>query len=313
LSVAVKRWAWLAWLFMACAAHAGGATNALRHSSTNYCSREATLSARQQDRLLRLAQAAREVLSASGSPAAVIARSGLDLGRFGLRYSHAGLSLKEGSDLSWGIRQLYYACDERRPRVFEQGLAGFVMGVDQPETVFLSLTLLPSEHPRTQALLSAARDDVLAKSLLAERYSANAYAYGLTYQNCNQWLAELIGLAWAPDGPSTALNPRAAAQQSLLKQGYQARAVPIDSHALMLAAHFMPLIHLDDHPQEDRFALALRVSLPDSIDAFVRVKLPQARRIEMCLHGDHVVVRREGPALPASCEAGEGDEVLALD
>ena len=32
----------------------------------------------------------------------------------------------------------------------------------------------------------------LAVGLLAANYSANAYAYGLHFENCNQWLVELL-------------------------------------------------------------------------------------------------------------------------
>ena len=48
--------------------------------------------------MLRFAAAVREALAAAGTPAALIARSGTDLSRFGLRYSHAGVALADGLD-----------------------------------------------------------------------------------------------------------------------------------------------------------------------------------------------------------------------
>ena len=42
-------------------------------------------------------------------------------------------------------------------------------------------------------------DEALA--LLAGEYSANAYAYSTRYQNCNQWLVELMASAWGADAP----------------------------------------------------------------------------------------------------------------
>src|SRR5215470_13398506 len=80
---------------------------------SRFCDRAAPMSAPQQARLLRFAALIKQELDASGEAVALIARSGLDLSRFGLRYSHAGVSLK-ASGTPWSVRQLYYACDEQR-------------------------------------------------------------------------------------------------------------------------------------------------------------------------------------------------------
>ena len=98
------------------------------------CDRAQDITATQQDRLLRFAAVVREALAASGATAALISRSGTDLSRFGLRYSHAGIALAtglaDGRDMPWAVRQLYYACAEGAPRLFDQGLAGFISGSD---------------------------------------------------------------------------------------------------------------------------------------------------------------------------------------
>jgi hypothetical protein len=49
------------------------------------CDRAATMSASQQDRLLRFAALMKKELDALGESVALIARSGMDLSRFGLR------------------------------------------------------------------------------------------------------------------------------------------------------------------------------------------------------------------------------------
>ena len=67
-------------------------------------------------------------LEASGQAVALVARSGLDLDRFAVRYSHAGVSLRDSPNTPWSVRQLYFACEERAPRLYDQGLAGFVQG-----------------------------------------------------------------------------------------------------------------------------------------------------------------------------------------
>ncbi len=268
------------------------------------CDRPAQVTATQQDRLLRFAAVVREALATSGAQAALIARSGTDLSRLHLRYSHAAVALPEGLDSPWAVRQLYYACEEGQPRLFDQGLAGFVLGSDDPDVGFVSLLLLPPEA--AAPLARAALDKPLALGLLNARYSANAYAFSTSYQNCNQWVAELLAAATA--GTAT----RTDAQAWLRAEGY----APEPVHAapwLMLAGHFVPWLHFDDHPAELLATGAVQTSLPTSLEAFALQRWPTARRVELC-HGPQGVVQREGGApLAAGCVPQPGDRVMALD
>ncbi|HET7548900.1 MAG TPA: DUF2145 domain-containing protein, partial [Usitatibacter sp.] len=159
------------------------------------------MSARQEDRLLRFAALIKQQLDASGAKVALIARSGVDLSRFGLRYSHAGVSLKANGNAPWSVRQLYYACDERRSRLYDQGLSGFLFGTDDPDEGYVSIVL--PEGAAAATLEHAALDTSLGLHLLAASYSANAYPFSVSYQNCNQWVAELLASAWGAldDGP----------------------------------------------------------------------------------------------------------------
>ena len=115
------------WLAAASLAQAAGS-----HASSRFCDRPAAIDASQQDRLLRFAAVARALERLLDHGVALISRSGLDLSRFGVRYSHAGISLKASPNGAWSVRQLYYACDESRPRLFDQGMAGFLIGTDDP-------------------------------------------------------------------------------------------------------------------------------------------------------------------------------------
>jgi hypothetical protein len=58
---------------------------ACQASAMRYCDQPAPLTAQQQDRLLRLAAVIKTTLDDSGQRLALIARSGLDLDRFGVR------------------------------------------------------------------------------------------------------------------------------------------------------------------------------------------------------------------------------------
>lgn len=272
-----------------------------------FCQQSIDISAAEQDRVLRFAGVVKGELERSGAGVALIARAGLDLSRFGQLYSHAGVALRDNPGGAWAVRQLYYACDESRPRLFDQGVAGFALGADTPSRGHVSLLFLPEQDG---ALLEqAALDRRLALALLAGQYSANAYAYGTRYQNCNQWVAELLASAW---GRLAGQQPREDAQGWLRSQGYTAGPVKIPSHWMMFAGQFVPLVHVDDHPVEDLHALALQVSVPASIEAFVRRQAPQTRRVELCHTAQRIVVRRGWEPLGAACEAGPGDEVIDL-
>ena len=282
-----------------------GASAAAQAGLPAFCQQSLDIGAAEQDRVLRFAGVVKSELERSGTRVALIARAGLDLSRFGQLYSHAGIALRDNPGGPWAVRQLYYACDESRPRLFDQGVAGFALGADAPTRGHISLLFLPEEDG---ALLEqAALDKRLALALLAGQYSANAYAYGTRYQNCNQWVAELLASAWGR------LNGgREEAQGWLRTQGYTAGPVRIPSHWMMFAGQFVPLVHLNDHPLEDRHALALHVSVPASIEAFVRRQAPQARRVELCHTQDRIVVRRGWEPLGAACEPKEGDDVIAM-
>ncbi|MDH0863458.1 DUF2145 domain-containing protein [Mitsuaria sp. GD03876] len=283
------------------AAHAG-----------NFCDRPADISATEQDRQLQVVALARRVLEASGVSAALVSRSGTDLSRFRLQYSHSGLALKDSRNGPWSVRQLYYACDESRAKLYDQGLAGFLLSAGNTDPVRLSIVTLPDGDG--ERLAARALDNRLALALLSSRYSANAYAFGTRYQNCNQWVAELMGFAWAPrdEAPVPEAPTRAQAQRWLGALGYDPAPVVVPSHAVMFAAQFVPLIHTDDHPVDDLYAMRLRVSTPDALEAFAHRLVPRAQRIEFCASAREVVIRRGWTPLPADCRPGDGDEVRAL-
>jgi hypothetical protein len=291
----------LALLFVACTGTAEAGV------SSRFCDRGKALTATEQGRLLQFATVVREELAGSEGTVALISRSGLDLSRFDIRYSHAALAWR-GDNGGWTARQLYYACDESRPRIFDQGLAGFVLGTDDPSLGYVSLVRLPQAagHVLQDALLDTPR----VLSLLAGQYSANAYAFGLPYQNCNQWLVEMMAVAWAGMGNGDTLRERA--QQWLRAEGYAPAPIDVGSRLLMLASYFVPLLHLDDHPQQDRDALRLQVSLPTSLETFVRQRLPASERVEICHDDKQIVVHRGWSPMAEGCRATGDDRVIAL-
>ncbi len=280
-----------------------------RAGTLRYCDAPAEMSHEQRDRLLRFAEIVRNELQASGQSVALVSRAGLDLSRFAQRYSHAGLSLQGNAVAPWSVRQLYYACDEKRPRLFDQGLSAFLFGMSSPDGGYVSAVFLPDEA--SAPLERAALDDRRALSLLAPVYSANAYAWGRRYQNCNQWVAETMAMAWGGTPPGD--DARAQAQAWLGAQGYTAHPFRIAFPPTMWLAAVIPWVHHDDHPAEALAEGVYHVSMPSSLEAFARQRWPQARRVEFCQAGERVVVRQGWNPIAEGCTPEAGDRVVILD
>lgn len=273
-------------------------------SGSEFCSAQPNLSAQEKDRLFQFSAFIQAELKASGARLALISRSGLDLGRFGHRYSHAGLSLQHNPASPWAVRQLYYACDEGQPRIFDQGLAAFVLGTANASLGFVSVVLLP--EPAQQLLEQQALRPQAALQLLGSRYSANAYAFAERYQNCNQWVAELMAMAWG--GPP---NTRQAAQQWLQQSGYQPSVFEVGLPLWWLSS-WIPWVHHDDHPEADLRLRRFQVSMPVSLEAFVRLQWPQAERLQFCHNAQHMLVRRSWEDLEKDCLPEPQDQLNRL-
>jgi hypothetical protein len=288
-------------------AAAAAQADVLRH-----CAAPPALDAVQHDRLFRFAAVVRETLDQSGQRLALIARAGTDLRRFDQRYSHAGISLRASPNTPWSVRQLYYDCDIGQPRLFDQGLPGFLLGGADPAQGHIVLLLLPEHAARP--LETAALDARQAQQVLGGTYSANAYAFSTRYQNCNQWVAELLAQAWgglpaAGDGPAAA---RAQAQQWLRQQGYVPTRITVHNPLVTLAGAVMPWLHTDDHPPEAVRAQQFDVSMPTAIEAFVQRQVPGVQRIEFCHDLQKMVVRQGWQPLGAGCQPAAGDRVIPL-
>ena len=296
-----------AWQLTLCALLIGAAP--VSHAgSAQFCAPPGRLSAAQQDRLFRFGGILKAALEESGQGLALVARSGLDLDRFGVRYSHAGLSIKGSTNGAWSVRQLYYACDEHEPRIFDQGIAGFLLGLNDPAAGYVSVVFLP--RAEAQALERVVQDNGQSLGLLGPAYSANAYAFGLSYQNCNQWVIEAMATAWGRQAADA--NPRAAAQAWLKDRGYRPTSFDAGVGLTWLAA-IVPWLHHDDHPSADVERGVFRVSMPASIEAFVQATVPGATRMELCLAGSRVVIRRGWEPIDEGCAPREQDRVIALE
>ena len=306
-SRAVRLLTGLAW-----AVFAGGALPAVAGAGVPEwaaCPTPAPITAGDADTDLRTAGLIQDELRRQGVTVAVVARSGLNLGRIGHRYSHAGflrpLADGEAGAGVWAVRQLYFACHTRQARVFDEGLAGFLRGVGDHAWPRWSAVWWPDASARI--LAQAVADDGLALALLSPQYQAQAHAWNLVTQNCNQWLVELLAAAFS------GARDRAGAQVWLREQGYLPSAVQLPGVAWLMAAAVLPHMGLAHHPPEGLQALRFEVSLPASIERFVQARWPRAQRLEWCRRGGEVVVRRSWEPLDEACTPGPGDEVKPLE
>ena len=276
--------------------------------SARFCDETQTFDANAQSAMLRLAALIRSRVEASGQQIAVISRSGVDLARLGITFTHSGVLLASGGEVPWSVRQLYYACDQGRPYLYDQGLAAFLFGADNPTGTRISVLTLPAKA--SQALSNTALERQTIMSLLADTYTANAHPFSTAYQNCNQWVIELMATAWG--SLTRGQDLRARAQAWLQANDYSPRPVVLDSYFVKFAATLSPMIKLDDHPEADQAGLSFQLSLPRSIETFVRQQWPETGRIELCQQAEHVIVRTGWDPLDEQCSPGANDERLRL-
>jgi len=295
--------AFLAGLLCATTAHA---------FSMQFCEHPREPSADQRDVMLRFGAIVRDEIAASASPAALIARSGLDLHRLDVRYSHAAVVLQDNGERPWSVRELYFSCDEHRPRVYDEGLTGFLLGTDDPDTGYVSLVFLPPG--RAEPLRRTAVDKQHALGVLGASYSANAYPFSTAHQNCNQWVIELLADAWNPgDADADAgADARTRAQAWLRGQGYLPTVFTVSAHPMTWLPAVVPWLSNDDHPPHEIAHNRYNVSMPASIETFVQAKVPGARRVEICHAGRRVVLHRGWDDIAEGCVPGAGDQTIEL-
>jgi len=278
--------------------------------SFEVCDRPKEPSADQRDVMLRFGAIVRDELIAAHRDVALIARSGLDLHRLDVRYSHEGVAIKDNNGAPWSVRELYYSCADHKPRVFDEGLASFIMGTDNPDTSWVSLVFLPPE--RADPLRATAVDKHHALGVLGASYSANAYPFSTLHENCNQWVIELLADAWGPGDDGSDADARTRAQRWMRGQGYRPTVFTASAHPMTWLSYLVPWLANDDHPPEELAHNRYNVSMPASIETFVQAKVPGASRVEICHAGRHVVLHRGWDDIADGCVAGPDDQTFEL-
>ncbi|TAG66329.1 MAG: DUF2145 domain-containing protein, partial [Burkholderiales bacterium] len=158
---------------------------------------------------LDLAERARSALDATGAKVVVIARSGQDLRKYRLRYSHLGFAVR-GEDGRWLVSHKLNQCGSAVAHLYRQGLAEFFLDdLFRADAVFV--VLRNDVQEALYPVLTSAR----VKALHIESYNVVAYPWSTRYQQSNQWAIETLAMAMSPR-----VRGREQAQAWLKFEGY---------------------------------------------------------------------------------------------
>lgn len=203
---------------------------------------------------LNLAVKTQAALDASGAQVVVLGRSGQDLSKYNLRYSHIGLAYKlpEG----WRVMHKLNGCGTNTSNIYVQGLGEFFL--DDPwryEAVWVAPR--PDVQQRLQALLA---NESKASALHEPAYNLVSYVWGTKYQQSNQWAIETLAMAMDPS-----ITTRPQAQSWLQSKQYQPTALTIRAMSRLGGRVSSANVAFDDHPDAKRFSDRIETVTADSV------------------------------------------------
>jgi hypothetical protein len=222
------------------------------------CSQTA-LTLEQTERGLALATRA---LDASGAQVVLLARAGQDLREYGLTYSHFGFAYREAQPHGnrWRVVHKLNQCGSAQSSLYRQGLGEFFL--DQPWR-YAAAFVVPTAAVQAQLMGLLTQPDRL-NAMHHRAYSMVSYAWGLRYQQSNQWALETFAAAVGP-----AINTRAQAQVWLKNQGYQPSTLKLGTFKRLGARVTSANLSFDDHPPAKRFSGRIETVTVDSVFAWL--------------------------------------------
>lgn len=220
---------------------------------------------------LTMAEQTRQALDASADRVVLLARSGQDLSKYGLQYSHVGFAYQQADGKgghTWRVVHKLNACGTAQADIYRQGLGEFFL--DDPWR-YEAAWVAP--NPEIQArLLPLLQDNAQLARLHHQPYSMVSYAWGRQYQQSNQWLIETLAAAIEPS-----VNSRERAQAWLQFKGYVPTPLAIGALTRLGARVTAANVAFDDHPNEKRFSDRIETVTVDSVFRWLqREKLGQA-------------------------------------
>lgn len=199
-----------------------------------------------------------------GSPVVVLGRMGQDLGKYGLRYTHAGFVYKQ-PDGRWRVAHLLNRCGSADADLWYEGLGNFFLD-DMFSYDAVAVVPPPAVATKLHARL---QDGPLLHTLFSARYSMVAYPFATRYQNSNTWVLENMAAAMA-DGRQ--LYTREQSQAWLQQQGYQPTELELGTLTRLGGRMFKANIAFDDHPDALRYRSRIQTVSVDSMIRFVEAR-----------------------------------------
>lgn len=233
--------------------------------------REEPLRATEVVQSMELARKTVAALDASGAEVALLARSGQDLNRYGLRWSHMGIAVRDHPAGRWTVVHELNACGTASSDLYDEGVGNFFL-TDLHR--YDAAILVPG------AQLQASLKRVLAtrtpRRLHEPRYNMLSYVFSTRYQNSNQWLLEVLAAGMAPPGQ---VETRAEAQAWLKQQPYRPGTVEVPAAVRLGARMTRANVAFDDHPFDRRMAGHIDTVTADALLRFVQERDPEAHGV----------------------------------
>lgn len=196
-------------------------------------------------------------------------RAGQDLSRYGVRYSHMGVAVRDHPRGRWTVVHQLNDCGTSASGLYYEGMGNFFL-TDQYR--FEAQLIVPGNALQDRlAALFATRTPL---RMHEARYNMVAYVYSTQYQNSNQWVLENLAAASAPPGE---VATREEAQGWLKEQGYQPPTLAIPASVRLGAPMFRANVAFDDHPFDRRMAGQTDTVTTQAVRRLVRAVDPQAK------------------------------------
>lgn len=233
--------------------------------------REEPLRATEVVQSMELARKRVAALDASGAEVALLARAGQDLGRYGVRWSHMGIVVRDHPAGRWTVVHELNECGTTSSELYDEGVGNFFL-TDLHR--YDAVILVPGAQ--VQAGLKRVLATRTPRRLHEPRYNMLAYVFSTRYQNSNQWLLEVLAAGMTAPGQ---VETRAEAQAWLKQQPYRPGTVEIPAAVRLGARMTRANVAFDDHPFERRMAGHIDTVTADALLRFVRERDPQARQL----------------------------------
>ena len=218
-------------------------------------------------------------LNRLNSDVVIVARSGQDLEKYGIRYSHAAFMVKDRQE--WQVYHLLNECPSSYGGLYQEGLGNFVMpamvstklknGTNDLSKPEISFGFAIPPKPVQQNLKRLLQDSAARNSVFEKQYSAVANPYNQINQNSNGWVLEFYTIAEAQANKQI-VNNRDDAQAWLKSQDYEGTELPASILKQRLAAMVVGNVSLKGHERSDRYQGKLLINSGDSVLNYVAGK-----------------------------------------